>query len=92
MCNMVLGHVSGIPALLALALGYIVCSLAKKEKGLLKTTGYTIGIAIIAISSVIVLGKVLWTAKMCIKMCPVRMCPMKASFMPLPPATALPKK
>ena len=87
MRGMVLGHVSGIPALLALALGYIVCSLAKKEKGLLKTTGYTIGIAIIAISSVIVLGKVLWTAKMCVKMCP-----MKASVMPMPPATALPKK
>jgi len=87
MCNMVLGHVSGIPALLALALGYIVCSLAKKEKGLLKSTGYTIGIAIIAISSVIILGKVIWKAKMC-----VRMCPMKASVMPMPPATALPKK
>ena len=86
MCNMVLGHVSGIPALLALALGYIVCSLAKKEKGLLKTTGYTIGIAIIAISSVLVLGKVLWIAKMC-----VNMCPMKQSSMPIP-VPALPKK
>ena len=83
MHNMVWGHVSGIPALLALALGYIVCSLAKKEKGLLKTTGYAIGIAIIAISSVLVLGKVLWTAKMCVKMCPI-----KQSSMLMPPATA----
>lgn len=79
------GHMSGVFALIALALGYIVCLLAKKEKGLLKTTGYTIGIAIIAISSVIVLGKVLWTAKMCMKMCPFSM--------PVEPApAALPKK
>ena len=87
MRGMIVSHMNGTLALLALALGYIVCSLAKKEKGLLKTTGYTIGIAIIAISSVLVLGKVLWAAKMCVKMCP-----MKASIMPMPPATALPKK
>lgn len=79
------GHMNGALALIALALGYIVCLLAKKEKGLLKTTGYTIGIAIIAISSVIVLGKVLWTAKMCMKMCPFSM-----SVEPAP--AALPKK
>lgn len=81
------GHMNGVLALIALALGYIVCLLAKKEKDLLKTAGYTIGIAIIAISSVIVLGKALWTAKMCVKMCP-----MKQSSMSMPPATALPKK
>ena len=46
MHGMFVGHMNGILALFALALGYIVCSLAKKEKGLLKTTGYTIGIAI----------------------------------------------
>lgn len=88
MRGMIVGHMSGLLALLTLALGYIVCSLAKKEKGLLKTTGYAIGIAIIAISSLIVLGKVLWTAKMCIKMCP-----LKQSSMPMTPApAALPKK
>ena len=88
MRGMIVGHMNGTLSLLALALGYIVCSLAKKEKGLLKTTGYTIGIAIIVISSVIVLGKVLWTAKKC-----ANMCPLKQSSMPMPsePA-ALPKK
>ncbi len=88
MRGMIVGHMSGLLALLTLALGYIVCSLAKKEKGLLKTTGYAIGIAIIVISSVVVLGKVLWAAKMCVKMCP-----MKQFSMPMPSApAALPKK
>jgi len=53
---MVFGQINGMLGMLALALGYVVCTLAKKEKGLLKTTGYAIGIAIIAISSVIVQG------------------------------------
>ena len=88
MRGMFFGHANGIVALITLALGYIVCSLAKKEKGLLKTMGYTIGIVIIALSSVIVLGKVVWTAKMYLKMCP-----MQQSGMPMtsPPAV-LPKK
>jgi len=88
MRGMVVGHMNGISALIALALGYIVCSLAKKEKGLLKTTGYAIGIAVIAISSVIVLGKVLWTVKMCVKVCPIK----ESVMMPMPSAPALPKK
>ena len=88
MRGMVVGHINGILAMLALALGYIVCLLAKKERGLLKTTGYAIGIAIIAISSVIILGKVIWIAKTC-----VSICPMKASIMPMTSApAALPKK
>lgn len=86
--GMSFGHMNGVLALVALALGYIVCLLAKKEKDLLKTAGYVIGIAIIAIASVIVLGKVLFTAKMCVKMCP-----FKESGMSMTPApTALPKK
>ena len=88
MRGMIFGHGNGMLALIALALGYIVYSLAKKEKGLLKTTGYAIGIAIIVISSVIVLGKVLWTAKMSINTCT-----MKQSSMPMMSApAALPKK
>lgn len=78
MRGMIVGHMSGLSALLTLALGYIVCLLAKKEKGLLKTAGYAIGIAIIVISSVVVLGKGLWAAKKC-----VMMCPMKQSSMPM---------
>ncbi len=88
MRGMIVGHMSGLLALLTLALGYIVFSLAKKEKGLLKTTGYAIGIAIIVISSVVVLGKVLWTAKMCIKMCPMTQSSMSMTTAP----AALPKK
>jgi len=88
MRGMVLAHMNGVSALIALALGYFVYLLAKKERGLLKTVGYAIGIAIIAISSVIVLGKVLWTAKMCIKMCP-----LKQSSLPIMSTPAvLPKK
>lgn len=33
-----------------LGLGYVLCILANKEKGLLKTVGLTLGIAIIALS------------------------------------------
>lgn len=33
--------------LLALALGYIICVVAKKQEKILKTLGYTIGVAII---------------------------------------------
>ena len=82
------GHMNGVLALIALALGYIVCLLAKKEKDLLKTAGYIIGVVIIAIASAVVLAKVLLTAKICIKMCP-----FKQSSMPMTPATsALPRK
>ena len=35
---------------LALALGYAVCVLARKEKGTLKTVGYTIGISIMVLA------------------------------------------
>lgn len=82
------GSTSGVLALIALGLGYIVCLLAKKEKDILKTTGYIIGIAVIAIASVIVLGKVLLTAKMCMKMCPLRQSSMPMTIAP----EALPKK
>ncbi len=87
MRGILFGHMSGVLALIALALGYIVCLLAKKEKGLLKTAGYAIGVAIIAISAVVVLAKVVWTAKMCVKMCP-----MQESVMPMPSHPALPRK
>jgi len=84
MLTMVFGHMNGTLALLALALGYIVCSLAKKEKGLLKTTGYFIGIAIVVISSVLILSKLIWTTKMCAKVCAMKHLNM--------PVSALPKK
>lgn len=57
------GHASLITTtLIALALGYIVCSLASKEKGTLKTTGYIIGISIIVISSLLLVSKILKVA------------------------------
>lgn len=71
MRGMAFGHMSGILALVSLALGYIVCSLAQKEKGLLKTVGYIIGTVVIVISSLIVLVKVLVTVKLYMKMCPI---------------------
>ena len=35
---------------MSLGIGYVLCVLAEKQKGLLKTVGYTLGIAIIALS------------------------------------------
>ena len=35
---------------MSLGIGYILCVLAEKQKGLLKTLGYTLGIAIITLS------------------------------------------
>lgn len=56
---------SGVPAttaMVALALGYIVVTLANKEKEWLKAIGNIIGISIIVISGLLVLAKILWVA------------------------------
>lgn len=37
---------------MSLGIGYILCILAEKQKGLLRTLGYTLGIAILALSLV----------------------------------------
>lgn len=34
----------------SLAIGYVLCILAEKQKGTLRTVGYTLGIAIIALA------------------------------------------
>lgn len=60
MLTMVFGHVNGTLALLALALGYIVVTLANKEKGRLKSYGYLIGAAIIIASTLLILAKFVW--------------------------------
>ena len=43
---------SDLALFIALSLGYALCVLAKKQDGLLKTIGYTLGIAIIVLSLV----------------------------------------
>lgn len=44
-------HYGGIFKLfLSFALGYVVCILARRESGVLKTLGYTIGISILIFS------------------------------------------
>lgn len=35
---------------MSLGIGYVLCVLAEKQEGLLRTLGYTLGIAIIALS------------------------------------------
>lgn len=35
---------------MSLAIGYVICILAKKQDGLLRTVGYTIGTAILALT------------------------------------------
>jgi hypothetical protein len=37
---------------LSLAIGYLLCVTAKKQEGILKTVGYTIGIAILVLTLV----------------------------------------
>jgi len=40
----------GFVLFLSIALGYVLCVLADKQKGLLKTVGYTFGIAIMVLT------------------------------------------
>ena len=35
---------------ISLAIGYVMCILAKKQDGILRTVGYTIGVAILTLS------------------------------------------
>jgi len=46
--------------LIALGIGYLVCAQASKEVKGLKTLGRIIGMAIIAISAVLIVSKVIW--------------------------------
>lgn len=85
--GMAFGHMNGVLALIALALGYIICTITQKEKDLLKTIGYIIGVVIITTSSLIIIAKVLFTAKMYMKMCS-----MQGSVMMPMPAESIPKK
>lgn len=74
---------NGTIALVALTLGYIVCSMAKKETGVFKKIGYFIGVAVITISSVIIVTKVLLVSTTC---------PMKLKMMHDMPAASLLQK
>ena len=56
--------------LIALAMGYIVCTQAKKETKGLKVLGNIIGTVIIAISGIIIINKILW-------FCNYAKCPLK---------------
>jgi len=64
--------------LLAMGVGYIVCYLAKREEGVLKTAGYAIGITIVVLSAVILVNNMLLEASFCRmdkKMCAGMMMP-----------------
>jgi len=50
---------SGAVLLMALATGYLVCSIAKKELGIIKTVGYIIGIGIIMVAGLSILNGLL---------------------------------
>lgn len=54
--------------LIALALGYIVCYLAKREDKLLKTLGYLIGTFVMALSALIILVNIVLDARFYRKM------------------------
>ncbi len=51
--------------MIALASGYVVCYLAKREEKRLKTLGYLVGLFIIAFTASIVITNVLFAARMC---------------------------
>lgn len=53
--------------LVALSSGYIVLYLANKEKKGIKTTGYFIGVFIIALSSILILVNIFLNARICSK-------------------------
>ncbi len=50
---------------LSLGLGYVLCVVAEKQKGILRTVGYTLGIAILALS--LIYGLINAEAKWCMK-------------------------
>ena len=57
--------------LIALGVGYLVSTQAKKEAKGLKTLGYIIALVIIAISAVLIISKVIWFCGYS-KMCPLK--------------------
>jgi len=58
--------------MIALALGYIVCSMAGKEKGALKRIGYLLGTLIILLSSILIIGKLIASAIIYNKICKLK--------------------
>ena len=72
MFSLMFGSTSVATLLIALALGYIVCSLAGKEEKGLKRIGYLLGTGIILISGILILGKLLGSALLCHKICKLK--------------------
>ncbi|MFA4983901.1 MAG: hypothetical protein WC559_01130 [Candidatus Omnitrophota bacterium] len=56
---------SGAVLLLAVAAGFVVCSIAKKEQGAIKIVGYVIGVGIIAIAGLLILNGLAGQVRMC---------------------------
>ncbi len=57
--------ISGAALLVALAAGYLVCSLAKKEQGTMKTVGYIIGVGIIVVAGLLIVNALILTTRHC---------------------------
>jgi hypothetical protein len=62
---------------MTLAVGYIVCYLANKEKKALRSVGFAIGILIIIASSLLMLERITWRVKSCGR--------ISHEMMPMPP-------
>ncbi|MFA5115231.1 MAG: hypothetical protein WC469_04115 [Candidatus Omnitrophota bacterium] len=56
---------SGAVLLLAVAAGFLVCSIAKKEQGAIKIVGYVIGVSIIAIAGLLIINGLAGQVRMC---------------------------
>jgi hypothetical protein len=80
--------ISGAVLLLALAAGYLVCTVAKKEQGTSKTVGYIIGVAIIVVAGALILNGLVVHARIYHKMKCMGMMPehggMMKKDMPMP--------
>ena len=63
--------------ILALTLGYILCVIAKKQEGILKSLGYTLGIATMVLA---VLYALMLSATSCSMMCG-KSCMMQGGMM-----------
>lgn len=66
--------------LIALGIGYLVCTQARKEAKALKTLGYIIGAGLIAIAAVLIATKVIWFCGYS-KMCPLKSMLMQKGMM-----------
>lgn len=96
MFSIMFSGVSVATLLIALALGYVVCSIAGKEEGSLKKLGYALGSIIIVLSCLLLIGKLAASATIYSKICKLKKSHpqfmLREQAPAEKPATVIPKK